>query len=57
MHRHMDKPDHIDYCFVSVVMVEKIKSAEVGGYDLGAKYSDHVPVIVSLTTIKLKIYL
>jgi exodeoxyribonuclease-3 len=46
MHRHMDKPDHIDYCFVSVVMVEKIKSAEVGGYDLGAKYSDHVPVIV-----------
>ncbi|AZA55626.1 endonuclease/exonuclease/phosphatase family protein [Chryseobacterium sp. G0201] len=47
MYRHKDKPYHIDYCFVSADMVEKIKSVEIGDYDFWTKYSDHVPVIVT----------
>ena len=47
MYRHKDKAYHIDYCFVSVDMIEKLHSVEVGEYDSWAKYSDHVPLIVT----------
>ena len=47
MHRHKDKPYHIDYCFVSADMIEKLQSVEIGEYDSWAKYSDHVPLIVT----------
>jgi exonuclease III len=46
MYRHKDKPYHIDYCFVSNDMAEKLQSVEIGDYDFWSKYSDHVPVIV-----------
>ena len=47
MYRHKDKPYHIDYCFVSADMAEKISSVEIGDYDFWTQYSDHVPVIVT----------
>jgi exonuclease III len=47
MYRHQDKPYHIDYCFVSKDMARKIKSVEIGTFDLWSKHSDHVPVIVT----------
>jgi len=47
MYRHRDKPYHIDYCFVSTDMAEKLQSVEVGEFDFWTKYSDHVPVIVT----------
>jgi exodeoxyribonuclease III len=47
MYRHQDKPYHIDYCFVSADMSEKIQSVEIGGYEFWMQYSDHVPVIVT----------
>ena len=47
MYRHKDKAYHIDYCFVSVDMIEKLQFVEVGEYDSWAKYSDHVPLIVT----------
>jgi exonuclease III len=47
MYRHKDKPYHIDYCFASTDMVEKLQSVEVGEYGFWIKYSDHVPVIVT----------
>ena len=47
MYRHKDKAYHIDYCFVSDDMLEKLQSVEVGEYDSWAKYSDHVPLIVT----------
>ena len=47
MYRHKDKPYHIDYCFVSADIAEKIQSVEIGDYDFWIKYSDHVPVIVT----------
>ncbi len=47
MYRHKDKPYHIDYCFVSADMAEKLQSVEIGDYAFWAKHSDHVPVIVT----------
>lgn len=47
MYRHRDKPYHIDYCFVSADMADKLQSVEVGDYDFWTKHSDHVPLIVT----------
>ena len=47
LYRHQDKPYHIDYCFVSTDMAERINSVEIGDYDFWTQYSDHVPVIVT----------
>ena len=47
MYRHKDKPYHIDYCFVSADMLKRLQSVNIGEYDLWAKYSDHVPLIVT----------
>jgi exonuclease III len=46
MYRHQDKPYHIDYCFVSADLVQRIQSVEIGDYDFWIPYSDHVPLIV-----------
>ena len=45
--RHKDKPYHIDYCFISMDLVNKLKSVEIGSYDNWIQYSDHAPVIVT----------
>lgn len=47
MYRHKDKPYHIDYCFTSKDMAEKILSVEIGDYDFWINHSDHVPVMVT----------
>lgn len=47
MYRHKNKPYHIDYCFVSADMAEKLQSVEIGDYEFWTKHSDHVPVIVT----------
>ena len=46
LYRHIDKPYHIDYCFVSEDMAQRIQSVEIGDFDFWIKYSDHVPVII-----------
>ena len=48
MYRHKDKSYHIDYCFVSTDIAEKLQSVEVGDYDFWTKYSDHVPLIITI---------
>src|SRR4030095_8014590 len=47
MYRHKDKCYHIDYCFASEDMIEKLQSVEVGEYEFWRRYSDHVPVIAT----------
>jgi endonuclease/exonuclease/phosphatase family metal-dependent hydrolase len=47
MYRHKDKPYHIDYCFVSSDLVGKLKSVKIGSHQFWARYSDHVPLIVT----------
>lgn len=47
LYRHQDKPYHLDYCFVSADLRERIKSVEIGEYDYWSLYSDHMPVIIT----------
>ena len=47
-YRHRERPFHIDFCFVSDPLLERVRHVEVGLYDdwVGAGLSDHVPVTV-----------
>jgi len=47
LYKHKDKPYHLDYCFASTDLTDKIQSVEIGDYDFWRQYSDHVPVIVT----------
>lgn len=47
LYRHLDKPYHIDYCFVSADFAQRLQSVEIGTHDVWAKHSDHVPVIIT----------
>jgi exodeoxyribonuclease-3 len=47
MYRHKDKPYHIDYCFISADLAEKLRSVEIGSHRRWTKHSDHVPVVVT----------
>jgi len=46
LHRNIEKPYHLDYCFASSELYEQIKSMEVGNYDDWIAYSDHTPLII-----------
>ena len=48
MYRNKDKAYHIDYCFVSTDLLNKVSAVEVGQYDDWIKHSDHVPVIIDI---------
>lgn len=45
MYRQKKKPYHIDYCFASKDLLNKLQSVEVGSFKTWSKHSDHVPVI------------
>jgi exonuclease III len=47
MYRHKGKPYHIDYCFASKDLIDKLQSVEIGEYDFWIQYSDHVPLIAN----------
>lgn len=49
MYRHKDKPYHLDYCFVSADLIEKMSLVEIGDYDGWKDFSDHVPVMVTFS--------
>jgi exodeoxyribonuclease III len=53
MHRKVDKPYHIDYCFASKNLIDRIKNVEIGTYDAWTKYSDHKPLIVDFDLNKV----
>ena len=50
LYKHKDKSYHIDYCFASSDLTDKIESVVIGDYDYWRQYSDHVPVIVTFTS-------
>jgi exodeoxyribonuclease-3 len=47
LYKHKDKPYHLDYCFASMDMIDKMQSVVIGEYDFWRQYSDHVPVIIT----------
>lgn len=46
MQRNINRPYHIDYCFASSPLIEKMTKVEVGKYEKWTAYSDHKPLIV-----------
>lgn len=47
MHRKIERPYHIDFCFASNNLIDRIKSVEIGEYESWTKYSDHKPLSVT----------
>ena len=48
LHRNKNKPYHIDYCFISSDIYDKVQNVEVGEYKYWKTYSDHSPLIITL---------
>lgn len=48
MQRNREKPYHLDYCFLSRDLLERVTSVRVGTYDEWIGLSDHMPLIVDL---------
>jgi exonuclease III len=46
LQRKQNKPYHIDYCFASTDLVEKVVNVEIGAYSNWIEYSDHSPLII-----------
>lgn len=46
MHRKIEKPYHIDFCFASDYFIHQLKNVEIGIHAEWSKYSDHNPIIV-----------
>jgi exodeoxyribonuclease III len=46
LQKNKDKPYHIDYCFTSTDIINKVKNVEIGTYDNWIKHSDHSLLIV-----------
>ncbi|WP_407405272.1 endonuclease/exonuclease/phosphatase family protein [Chryseobacterium sp.] len=46
LHRKIDKPYHIDYCFISENLKNKLTKVEIGTYSYWTKLSDHSPLIL-----------
>jgi exodeoxyribonuclease III len=45
LYRHQDKPYHIDYCFASADIYNKLEKFEIGAYDSYIAHSDHLPLL------------
>lgn len=41
-------PFHIDYVFSSECYLDRVELMEVGGYDEWIKYSDHMPIVLTI---------
>ena len=48
LYRNQSKPYHLDYCFLSDSLGKQVTSVEVGDFEYWIKYSDHVPLIITL---------
>lgn len=46
LQKNKNKPYHIDYCFASSDILNKVINVEIGTYDKWIKYSDHSPLMV-----------
>lgn len=44
--RNLNKPYHIDYCFASTDILDKVQNVEIGTYENWSAYSDHTPLTI-----------
>ena len=47
LQRKKEKPYHIDYCFASADLFEKVSDLEIGAYENWIRHSDHTPLLVN----------
>ncbi|MCK9413828.1 MAG: hypothetical protein M0Q53_16125 [Prolixibacteraceae bacterium] len=47
LHRKIDKPYHIDYCFASDNLMQQGYSIKIGDYNDWIQLSDHVPIMIN----------
>jgi len=48
LQRNVNKPYHIDYCFASADILDKVQNVEIGTYENWTAYSDHSPLIIDI---------
>jgi exodeoxyribonuclease-3 len=46
LQRNINKPYHIDYCFASNDLLNKVQNVEIGSYEKWISHSDHSPLII-----------
>ena len=46
LYKNLNKPYHLDYCFVSNDLMQKLKRVEIGQHKHWTQHSDHLPLIV-----------
>jgi len=46
LQKNVSKPYHIDYCFASKDLTDKVKDVEIGAFENWKAYSDHSPLII-----------
>jgi exodeoxyribonuclease III len=46
LQRNQNKPYHIDYCFLSADLIDKVQNVEIGDYEEWKAHSDHSPLII-----------
>lgn len=46
LHRNVKKPYHLDYCFASADLYNKVTHLEIGKSENWIKHSDHLPLII-----------
>jgi endonuclease/exonuclease/phosphatase family metal-dependent hydrolase len=46
LQRNHSKPYHIDYCFASADLIDKVQNVEIGTYENWTTHSDHSPLII-----------
>ena len=47
LQRNLNKPYHIDYCFASADIIDKVQNVEIGTYENCIAHSDHSPLIIN----------
>jgi len=46
LQRNLNKPYHLDYCFASSNLLDKVQNVEIGAYENWSAYSDHAPMTI-----------
>lgn len=49
LQRKQNKPYHIDYCFASTEIADRVKKIEIGTYEEWIGLSDHAPIIIDFS--------
>jgi exodeoxyribonuclease III len=55
LYKKRSKPYHLDYCFVSADLMNRLSAVEIGDFDIWAKHSDHVPLIATFDIVSWKV--